>query len=101
MGTFIYVVITTLLTLVIWAIVINAVMSWLVAFNVINLRNPFVHNVARFLDAVTRPVLAPFQRFIPTLAGIDISPIIAIVILQAANRYLLPWIFAPIIAAIG
>lgn len=101
MGSFLYYVISSILTLLIWAIIINAVMSWLVAFNVINLRNRFVYNLQRVLDAVTRPVLAPFQRFIPSLGGIDLSPIIAIIVLQGVSRYLLPWLFQPIIAAIG
>ena len=46
------------------------------AFDVINLRNQFVYNVAHFLDAVTRPVLRPVQKIIPPLGGVDISPII-------------------------
>ena len=48
----------------------------LVAFDVINLRNPFVYNVSRFLDAVTRPLLRPVQKVVPALGGVDISPII-------------------------
>ena len=59
MGSFLYFVIGGLLSLLVWAIIISAVLSWLVAFDVINLRNRFVYNVARFLDAVTRPILAP------------------------------------------
>ena len=101
MGSFLEFVIGSLLSLLVWAIIISAILSWLVAFDVINLRNRFVYNVARFLDAVTRPVLRPFQRIIPPLGGVDISPIIVILVLQAANAYLLPWIFAPIIAALG
>lgn len=88
-----------LLNLLIWAIIISAILSWLVAFDVINLRNRFVYNVARFLDAVTRPVLAPFQRIIPPLGGVDISPIIVILLLQGARTYLLPAIFEPLIRA--
>jgi YggT family protein len=101
MGSFLYFIISTLLELLVWAIIISAVMSWLVAFNVINLRNQFVYGVVRFLDAVTRPVLAPFQKIIPPLGGVDISPIIAILVLQGVIRYLLPMIFAPVIAALG
>jgi YggT family protein len=101
MGSFLEFVIGSLLSLLIWAIIISAILSWLVAFDVINLRNRFVYNVARFLEAVTRPVLRPFQRIIPPLGGVDISPIIVILILQGINRYLLPMIFAPIKAAIG
>jgi len=101
MGSFLYFVIGGLLTLLVWAIIISAILSWLVAFDVINLRNRFVYNVAHFLDAVTRPILAPVQKIIPPLGGVDISPIIVILILQGFRQYLLPMIFSPIIAALG
>ncbi|MCR5874074.1 YggT family protein [Phenylobacterium sp. J426] len=101
MGSFIHFVLDAILGLLILAIIISAIMSWLVAFNVINLRNQFVYGVVRFLDAVTRPVLAPFQRFVPSLGGVDISPIIAILILQGIKIYLLPWVMAPVKALIG
>ena len=101
MGSFLYFVVGGLLDLLVLAIIIAAVMSWLVAFDVINLRNPFVYNVSRFLDAVTRPLLRPVQRLIPPLGGVDISPIIVLLIIQGARIYLLPLIFRPIIAATG
>ncbi|RAK57154.1 YggT family protein [Phenylobacterium deserti] len=78
-----------LIQLFIWALIINAVLSWLIAFNVINVRNSFVYNVVRFLDRVTAPVMAPFQRIIPPLGGVDISPIIVIIVLQLASSKLL------------
>jgi YggT family protein len=101
MGSFLYFVVSSLLELLVWAIILSAILSWLVAFDVINLRNRFVYSLSRFLDAVTRPVLAPFQRFIPPLGGVDISPIIAILILQGVIRYLLPLIFGPLIGMLG
>jgi YggT family protein len=101
MGSFLYFIVRSLLELLVWAIIISAVLSWLVAFDVINLRNRFVYNVSRFLDAVTRPVLAPVQRIIPPLGGVDISPIIVILVLSAAQRALLPMIFRPLIAMMG
>ena len=87
---FLYFVLDGLLGLLVLAIIVSAILSWLVAFDVINLRNRFVYNVARFLEAVTRPVLAPFQKIIPPLGGVDISPIIVILLLQGAMSYLLP-----------
>ena len=87
---FLIFIVRALLNLLLWAIIISAILSWLVAFNVINLRNPFVYNVVRFLDAVTRPVLRPFQKIIPPLGGVDISPIIVILIIQGALIYLIP-----------
>jgi YggT family protein len=101
MGSFLFFVISGLLSLLVWAIIISAVLSWLVAFDVINLRNRFVYNIARFLDAVTRPILRPVQKIIPPLGGVDISPIIVLLVIQGFSRYLLPMIFAPIIAATG
>ena len=93
--------IRVVLGLLVWAIIISAILSWLVAFDVINLRNRFVANVAHFLDAVTRPILRPIQRIIPPLGGVDISPIIAILVLQGVNRYLLPWLAQPLYRLIG
>ena len=82
MTAFLLFVLQNVIGLLVLAIIISAVLSWLVAFNVINLRNQFVYSVARVLDAVTTPVLAPFRRFIPPLGGVDISPIIAILLIQ-------------------
>jgi YggT family protein len=101
MGQFLYFIVRSLLELLVWAIIISAIVSWLVAFDVINMRNRFVYSLSRFLDAVTRPVLRPFQRIIPPLGGVDISPIIVILILQGATNYLLPAIFVPLINALG
>ena len=101
MGSFLFFIADNLLNLLVLAIIISAVMSWLVAFDVINLRNPMVYNVSRFLDAVTRPLLRPVQRVIPALGGVDISPIIVLLEIQGARIYLLPLIFRPIIGAIG
>ena len=101
MTNFILFVLQNLISLLVLAIIISAVLSWLVAFNVINLRNQFVYNVARVLDAVTTPVLRPFRRFIPPLGGVDISPIIAILVLQGLSRYLLPWLAQPLYRLVG
>lgn len=70
--------ISTVITLYIWALIISAVMSWLVAFNVINTQNRFVYMVGDFLYRITEPALRPIRRFIPMLGGIDISPIVLI-----------------------
>lgn len=87
---FVLYILDAVLGLLVFALIANAILSWLVAFDVINLRNQFVYNVARFLDAVTRPVLAPFQKIIPPLGGVDISPVIAILVISGIQRYLLP-----------
>jgi YggT family protein len=101
MGAAILFILQQVLSLLILAIIISVIMSWLVAFDVVNLRHPFVRQFAAFLEAVTRPVLRPFQRIIPTLGGFDISPIIAFIVLVAIRDYLLPWVFRPIIGLLG
>ncbi len=78
MGTAIVWLVNTVLSLMTWAIIAAAILSWLFAFDVVNHRNRFVSQIAAFLDAVTGPILAPFRRIIPTLGGIDISPIVAL-----------------------
>jgi YggT family protein len=93
---FIYFILHSLIMLVIFAVIINAVLSWLVAFDVISRRNTFVYNMVNMLDAVTRPALAPFRRFIPPLGGVDITPILLIILLQAVDQYLLPLIISPL-----
>lgn len=84
-----------------WSIIISAILSWLVAFNVINIRHPFAYQVVRFLEAVTRPILRPFQRIIPPLGGVDISPIVAILVLIGIRIYLLPAMRNFLLAAVG
>ncbi|MEH6665322.1 MAG: YggT family protein [Brevundimonas sp.] len=90
MAGFICFIIGALLTLLFWAIIISAIMSWLFAFDVINYRNRFVAQLAGFLDQVTGPLLAPLRRVIPPLGGIDVTPIIVLLVLQGARLYLLP-----------
>ena len=70
--------ISTVITLYIWALIISAVLSWLVAFNVINKHNKFVYMVGDFLYRITEPALRPIRRLIPLLGGIDISPVVLI-----------------------
>jgi len=101
MGSFLYFIVDNLLGLLVIAIIVSAVLSWLVAFDVINLRNRFVYNIAHFLDAVTRWVLRPVQRVIPPLGGVDISPVIVLLVIQGIRLYLLPMLFRPVITALG
>jgi YggT family protein len=101
MASFLEFIVSSLLSLLYWAIIISAIMSWLVAFEVINLRNAFVYRLYRFLDAVTAPVLAPFRKVIPPLGGIDVSPIVAILVIAGVQRYLVPMAFAPLKPLLG
>ena len=69
------------LNLYTWIIIAAAVISWLIAFNVVNTRNDFVRSAEAFLYRVTEPVLGPIRRVLPNLGGIDVSPIILILLL--------------------
>ena len=82
--------ISLLLTLYIYILVAAAVMSWLVAFNVVNPRNQFVSMVGEFLYRITEPVLRPIRNVLPNLGGIDISPIIVIIIIWFIQIVILP-----------
>ena len=80
--------IDTVIELYIWVIIASVVVSWLVAFNVINTRNSFVLQVQEFLFRMTEPALRPIRSVLPNLGGIDISPIILILVLVFVRRML-------------
>ena len=69
------------LNLYTWILIASAIFSWLYAFNVINSSNQFVDAIGRFLYNVTEPVLRPLRRIMPNLGGIDISPIIVLLLI--------------------
>ncbi|NSY44109.1 YggT family protein [Agrobacterium tumefaciens] len=69
------------LNLYTWVLIASAIFSWLYAFNVINSRNHFVNAIGSFLVNVTEPVLRPIRSILPNLGGIDISPIILLLII--------------------
>lgn len=73
--------ISTVVDLYIWVIIIQVVLSWLVAFNVVNTRNRIVYMIGDVLYRLTEPVLGPIRRFLPNLGGIDISPVLLILLL--------------------
>jgi YggT family protein len=75
-----------IISLYIWAIILAAVFSTLASFGIIDTRNRLVWTVMDFLDRVTAPVLRPIRRIIPYLGNIDISPLIAILLLEALKR---------------
>lgn len=77
----------------IWLLIISVVMSWLVSFNVINTGNRFVYMVGDFLYRITEPLLAPVRRFLPFMGGLDISPVVLILLLYTL-QYSLIYYFA-------
>ena len=71
-------IVVIVIDLYIWAVIISAVLTWLVHFGVVNTRNQFVSMIGEFLWRLTEPGLRPIRRFVPLLGGIDISPVVLI-----------------------
>ncbi len=90
-------VVDLILGLYTWIVIGSAIMSWLAAFNVINMRNDVVRMIADFLYRATEPLLRPIRRILPNLGGIDVSPtilLLGIFFLQSViARYLRPIVF--------
>ena len=81
-GTFLYI-FDTLVSLYIFVIVLAVVMSWLIAFGVVNLHNQLARSLVSMLDALTDPVFRQVRRIIPPIGGLDLSPLIVLIALQA------------------
>ena len=78
----IFILLDSIITIYLWIIIINAILSWLVAFNVLNTQNRFVFSVLDATYKLTDPALSKIRRFIPMFGSIDISPVILILILM-------------------
>lgn len=94
MGAVIWLV-NTCITIYIWILIAQVVLSWLVAFNIVNTRQPFVRQLGNALWRLTEPVLGPIRRILPNLGGLDISPIIVILILEFLRRFIIGSILVP------
>lgn len=79
-----------------WIIIASAIFSWLYAFNVVNSKNQFVGSIGNMLYRLTEPALRPIRRFMPDLGGIDISPIILLLILFFIRQFILTTV-APLV----
>lgn len=73
--------IDTVISLYVWLIIASIILSWLVAFHVINTHNQFIATVGDFLHRVTEPALRPIRRFMPDLGGIDLAPLVLVLLL--------------------
>ena len=82
-----------LLQVLLWIIVGQAILSWLVAFNVINTSNHFVRSFLNALDRMTRPLYRPIRRILPDFGGLDFSPMVVILIIIVLRRLLAMWMF--------
>ena len=90
----IFILLDSIITIYLWIIIINAVLSWLVAFNILNTQNRFVFSVLDATYKMTDPVLNRIRRFIPTFGSIDVSPVILILLLMFLRNIVFE-IFAP------
>jgi YggT family protein len=92
-----FLVIDLALQIYIWILIAAAIFSWLVAFNVVNVRNSAVGMIGDFLYRITEPALRPIRRHLPNFSGIDISPVILILIIifirYCIALYILPNVF--------
>jgi len=90
-------IILLVLQLYIWLLIASAVLSWLVAFNVVNTRNQVVATIGEFLYRITEPALRPIRNMMPNLGGIDLSPVILILLILLLQnvivRYIYPNVF--------
>jgi YggT family protein len=90
-------IILLVLQIYIWLLIAAAVLSWLIAFNVVNARNQVVAMIGEFLYRITEPFLRPIRALLPNLGGIDISPVILILIIlfleNVIIRYVYPNVF--------
>ena len=73
-----------------WIVIASAIMSWLVAFGVVNTRNQFIHWVVDFLYRVTEPALRPIRRILPNLGGLDLSPLVVLLIIRILRSIVIP-----------
>jgi YggT family protein len=77
----------------IWVLIASAILSWLIAFDVINRRNPFVTKVGLFIYRLTEPLLRPIRRVLPLIAGVDLSPLVLILLLMFLRNLLFEYVF--------
>lgn len=80
--------ISTVIGLYMWAVIISIVLTWLVQFNVINTSNRLVYQIGDFLYRITEPVLRPVRQVVPSIGGIDLSPLIVILILGFLQQFI-------------
>ncbi|MFN3262605.1 MAG: YggT family protein [Pikeienuella sp.] len=66
-----------------WIIIIQAVMSWLISFNVLNIRQAFVYQIWSGLNRVTEPVYRPIRNFLPSMGGLDLTPVVVLIAIAA------------------
>lgn len=82
-----------LLNVLWWIIIVQAILSWLIAFNVINTYNQFVASIWRALNTLTEPLYRPIRRILPDFGGLDLSPMVVLVILLIVQQAVMPALY--------
>jgi YggT family protein len=85
-----------IIELYVYVIIASVIMSWLMAFGVINAHNPMVRSIWQGLNAVTEPLLGPIRRMLPNMGGIDISPIILLIGCTGIKDFFIPFLMRTI-----
>ena len=83
-----------ILTILSWIIIIQAILSWLIAFNIINMQSDFVRQFLYALDKITEPVYRPIRKILPDFGALDLSPLVVLLIISFVQRSVLPAIFS-------
>jgi len=82
-----------ILTVIWWIIIVQAILSWLIAFNVINTHNEYVGAIWRALQRMTDPIYRPIRRVLPDFGGLDLSPMVVLVILLILQQAVMPALY--------
>ena len=81
------------LDLYVWVVIASAIFSWLYAFNVVNPRNQFVGMIGNALYQLTEPVLRPIRRFLPSMGGLDLSPVVLLLLVFLVQRLIIYYLY--------
>ena len=88
-----YFLVITFLKFYWWIVIANVIISWLIAFNVLNTNNTFVYNILDFTYRLTDPILRKIRGFLPNIGAFDISPIILLVLIEALKIFMFKYIY--------
>jgi YggT family protein len=92
-------IIMILLNVLWWLIVVQAILSWLMAFNVINTRSDIVRNIWMTLEKLTEPLYRPIRRFMPDTGALDLTPMVVLIIIVILQQVLVPNLFGALMGA--
>lgn len=88
-------IVQVLLTVVWWIIVVQAIMSWLIAFNVINTHNDLVRSVWNALGVMTEPLYRPIRKIMPDFGALDLSPLVVLLVIYILQTIVIPSLYQP------